>query len=283
MAPGTTFLTIASAYKGETDVSVWRDLATGLRGMESLLADEAFLGKYSTFARELFQPVARKVGWEAKPGEGHMDALLRSTVLGQAAGYEDSEVLSGARTRFTRFLKDQGSLHPNLRGVVYNAMAYQGDRGTYDTLWGLYRSAPTQEEKMRFLGALTGFKQPELLRETLERSLGPDVRSQDTVLAVGGVAGNLRGRDLAWEFIKRNWAEFDRRYGAGGFAVTRLVATTGAFTTEERARDVEEFFKTHPAPSAARTIQQSLERIRLNVRWLERNRRELADWFATRA
>ncbi|MSQ13283.1 MAG: M1 family peptidase [Dehalococcoidia bacterium] len=283
MAPATTFLSLASAYKGETDASVWRDLATGLRGMESLLADEAFLAKYQAFARELFQPIARKVGWDAKPGEGHLDAILRSTVLGQAAGYGDDEVLMETKSRFTRFLNDPKSLHPNLRGVVYNAMAHQGDRSVYSTLWDLYKAAPTQEEKMRFLGALTGFEQPVLLQETLERSLGPDVRLQDSVLAVGGVAGNLHGRDLAWEFIKSNWGEFDRRYGDGGFAITRLVATTGGFTTAEHARDVEEFFKTHPAPSATRTIQQSLERIGLNVRWLGRNRKELGDWFAARA
>ena len=62
----------------------------------------------------------------------------------------------------------------------------------------------------------------------------------------------------------------------------RLVSITGGFTTPERAQEVEAFFQAHPAPSAARTIQQSLERIRLNVRWLERNRQELARWFAAR-
>jgi puromycin-sensitive aminopeptidase len=99
---------------------------------------------------------------------------------------------------------------------------------------------------------------------------------------VAAVAAQRHGRELAWEFVKANWAEFDRRYGSGGFGVMRLVGITGAFTTLERAQDVEEFFQTHPAPAAQRTIQQSLERIRLNVKWLERNGRELAEWFAAR-
>ena len=63
----------------------------------------------------------------------------------------------------------------------------------------------------------------------------------------------------------------------------RLVSITGAFTTLDRAREVEEFFNTHPAPSAERTIQQSLERIRLNNRWLERNRQDIGEWLSTRA
>ena len=55
-----------------------------------------------------------------------------------------------------------------------------------------------------------------------------------------------------------------------------------AFTTLERAQEVEKFFHDHPVPSAQRTVQQSLERIRLNARWLEVNRQGLAEWFASR-
>ena len=46
--------------------------------------------------------------------------------------------------------------------------------------------------------------------------------------------------------------------------------------------EVEKFFEDHPTPSAARTIQQSLERIRLSVRWLELNRDAVGGWLASR-
>ena len=55
----------------------------------------------------------------------------------------------------------------------------------------------------------------------------------------------------------------------------QLVSFTSAFTTEEKREDVERFFRDHPAPAAERTIQQSLERIRINIAWLERNRDDL--------
>jgi aminopeptidase N len=84
---------------------------------------------------------------------------------------------------------------------------------------------------------------------------------------------------LAWEFVKSNWPEFDRRYGGGGFGLMRLVSICGGFTSEERLADVENFFQEHPAPAAERTIRQALERVRLNIKWLERNRTEVANWF----
>jgi puromycin-sensitive aminopeptidase len=127
---------------------------------------------------------------------------------------------------------------------------------------------------------LTRFQQKELLQDALERSITSEVRSQDSVLVMMSVAGNKHGKEMAWEFIKANWDELDRRYGRGGFAIMRLVSMTGAFTTLEKAQEVESFFEEHPAPSAQRTIQQSLERIRLNAKWLENNRQGLTDWFA---
>ena len=136
---------------------------------------------------------------------------------------------------------------------------------------------------MRLLGALTRFDDHLLLEETLERALTSEVRVQDAVLLVVSLANNLKGRDLAWDFVKRYWTEFDRRYGKGGFAITRLVGIGGNFASAARHDDVRDFFERHPAPSAARTVQQTLERIRLNERWLELNKQSVASWLADRS
>ena len=280
LAPATVFLSLAQSYINEEDASVWGDLSINLRGLETLLFDEAFFAQFQAFARRIFDQVVRRVAWDAQPGEGHLDALRRSTVLGQSGAYGNPDVLREAQNRFAHYLERPAALHPDLRGVVFGLAAQQGDRTTYDQLWELYRQATLQEEKNRFLGALSRFQQRDLLQETLDRGLSSDVRSQDTVSVVGAVAGNRHGRDLAWDFVKTNWDEFDRRYGRGGFAIMNLVSITGGFTKIERAQEVEEFFQSHPAPSAARTIQQSLERIRLSVKWLEQNRQGLQDWFA---
>ena len=135
------------------------------------------------------------------------------------------------------------------------------------------------EEKIRLLMSLARFQQQDLLRETLDRSLSDDVRLQDTIFVVSAVAANNQGKDLAWEFLKEQWDEFDRRYGGGGFGLMRLVAITNSFTTNEKRDDVAAFFEAHPTPAAERTIRQALERIALNVAWLDRNREELARRF----
>ena len=283
MAAATTFLELAEAYRGEDDGTVWGDLAANLRGLETLIQDEPYHEQFSAFARGLFQGAAARVGWERRADEGHLDALKRSTLLAQAGAYGDPAVIAEAQARFARYVHDPASVPPDLRGVVLGLAAQEGDSDTFELLWSLERQAQLQEEKMRFLGAVARFRDRGLLQENLGRALNPtEVRVQDTVLLVGAIGANRHGRDLVWEFIKEHWPELDRRYGKGGFAITNLVSVTGSFTTLERAREVEEFFSANPAPSAARTIQQSLERIRLNHAWLERNSEGLAAWFASR-
>ena len=281
LLPVTQFLSLAQAYKNEDDASVWSDLASNLRDIEQLISDEAIHPAYQGFAREIFGPAARKIGWEPKSGEGHLDALLRSTVLSQAGSYHDPDVTAQASERFQKYLQDRETLAPNLRGVVFALAAQSGGKDVYDQIWGLEGETDLAEEKIRLLMSLTRFQRPELLNSTLADSLSAKVRSQDSITLVAGVAANPKGRDLAWEFVKDNWAEFDRRYGGGGFGLMRLVSICSHFNSQEKADEVDSFFAEHPAPAAERTIRQALERVRLNIKWLEQNRQELTDWFAT--
>jgi len=279
--PATVFLSMVRAFIDETEAPVWGDLSSNLRGLEGLLLDEPAVESYRRFARGIFTKIVSTVGWDAKPREQHLDALRRSTVLGQIGAYGDKDTLAEARRRFVGFLADQSSLHPDLRALTFGLVAQGGGKSDYDTLWSLEKEAALHEEKVRFLGALTRFRDESLLGDLLERSLGDEVRAQDSMLVIVQSAMNASGRDLTWRFVRDNWGELDRRYGKGGFAIMRIVSIAGGFTTMERHDEVESFFKEHPAPSASRTIRQSLERIRLNVKWLELNREPVVSWLAS--
>ena len=278
--PATQFLSLVRAYKNERTYPVWSDLAGSLGWMGNLLAHEPYVSQFKALGREIFGPVVGHMGWNARPNESHLDALLRGTVIYELGRYEEAAVLQEALARFARFVQDPQAVHPDLRSAVLNLAAMGGDAATYEALRKVERRATLQEEKLRALAALTQFTERDLLRRALELSLTPEVRSQDTVRVVAGVAANPHGRELAWEFAKVNWEEFDRRYGGGGFLLIRLIeSVTSHFTTLEKAQEISEFFQVHPVPSAVRTVQQSLERIRINTRWLAHNRESLAAWF----
>ena len=277
--PVTQFLSLAQSYVNETNAIVWEDVSANFGKIDLLVADEPYYENFAGMMRSVYGPAGERVGWEAQPGERELDALMRSTILGQLGKYDDEATLDTAASLFDRYTDEPAEVHPDIRGVVFNLAAQQGDASTYQATWDLYDRAALEEEKMRLLMALGSFRDTALLGETLERSLSDRVRYHDTIQVVSGVAANRLGRDMAWDFVKDNWEEFSRRYSDGLFALSRLVGITARFTTQERLDDVEGFFDEHPTPAADRAISQSLETVRLNVAWLAHNREDLAAYF----
>jgi len=283
--PATTLLDLTAAYRGEDDATAWRLIAESLHDVETLISDTRYLEKFDAYGRELFRPAGERSGWDPKPGEGHLDALKRSTILSRLGHHSYRPVLAEAGRRFARYLKDPATLHPDLRGVVYNLVGQQADQVTYETLWELQRKAALQEEQVRLLMALSNPRDERLLQETLRRSLTDAVRSQDAVLVITSVAASRPsvGRDLAWSFVKDNWDELYRRYAESGFLIRRLVQIAQEFTTPEAVKDVERFFRGREAPEVRRAVQQAIEKIRVNAAWLKSNGKALERWFASRS
>ena len=280
--PATVFLELAQSYIAERDAIVWSDLAANLRGLENLLASAPCLEAFRAYARSLFADVAREVGWDPQPGDGHLEALRRSAVISAFGGYGDPDTQREARARFQLHAEGGASIAPEVRGAAFNLAAQQGGRAVYDELWRIHRDAYLQEEKARVLAALTRTRDDALLADLLRRSMSDEVRSQDAPLALTQAGALPDARARTWEFVKENWEEIDRRYGKGGFAVMRIVAIPAGFASAEREEDVRAFFEAHPAPSAARSIQQTLESIRLNARWLEVNGAAACEWLSGR-
>ena len=271
----SSFLKLARSYVGENEAPVLSDLSSGLRGIENLIEGYPFHEKYKDFCRNIFQQTAEATGWDKHDNESHLEALLRSTVLSNLGHYGDENTLIEASQRFSSFIEDPESVHPDIRSVVFALAAQQGGRDTYELMWNLEKQSELQEEKVRLHSALASFTKEDLLLETLDRSLSDDIRVQDSIRVIVNVASSGQGRSLAWDFIRSNWNELDRRYGDGGFALMRLVSLVSGFSTPDRLKEVEKFFSTNPTPAAARTIDQAKERIRLNMAWLKRNSEEV--------
>ena len=106
------------------------------------------------------------------------------------------EVIHEAEKRFAQFLRKPDSLSPDLRDPVYTLVAHNGNSSTFKKLVELYKKTKTQEEKLRFLGALCSFKDKNLLLRTLNFSLTKNVRSQNIQLPIIRVAANPYGFGL---------------------------------------------------------------------------------------
>lgn len=56
--------------------------------------------------------------------------------------------------------------------------------------------------------------------------------------------------------------------------------TTAGFVSEEKATEIEQFFKENPWPMAERVVKQNCEAICLNAAWLGRDAKAVQQWLA---
>ncbi|XP_076658475.1 puromycin-sensitive aminopeptidase isoform X2 [Halictus rubicundus] len=272
-------LQLMHAFQKEDNFTVWSSIDNAMRKIGILLSHLESLDAFKAFGRNLLRDICNELGWDPKPNESHCDTLLRSLVLDRMAGLNDADTIEEAKRRFELHITRKTILAADLRRPVYRAVLSNGNNETYQTMLKLYREADLHEEKDRILRSLGVVKDEGLLAETLEFAMSEEVRAQDAVYAIMSVSMSYKGRLMAWDFIKKHWQTLRDRYG-GGFLMSRLVKiVTENFVTEEQAQEVEKFFKEHPTPGTERTVQQSVESIRLNEAWLKRDLESIQEFL----
>lgn len=274
-------LELMRAFQREDNFTVWSSIVNTLSKIGVLVSHLEFEDSFKAFGRNLFRDVNTRLGWDPKPNESHLDTLLRSLVLGRMAALNDEDTIQEAKRRFDLHVNGTTTLAADLRSPVYRAVLSVGNTDTYETMIKLYKNADLHEEKDRILRALGAIKDETLLMKVLDFAMSDEVRAQDTVFAIMSVGMTYKGRLMAWNFFKENWKTLLDRY-EGGFLLARLVKfTTENFVTEELAKDVESFFENHPTPGTERTVQQSVESIRLNTTWLARDKDSIRKYLTT--
>jgi aminopeptidase N len=174
---------------------------------------------------------------------------------------DDTAVQRRARELALGYLDNSSSVPPTMAGAVLRAAASGGDRALYDRYVAqLPKMRSTPEEYYRFLNALAWFRDPALVTRTLELANSTEVRSQDAPTLIGLLLAQPGSQDQAWAFVKAHWKELSDRLGVFQ-GIPGIVASLGGFCSAERATDMRAFFAEHPEPPAARSLQQSIERI----------------------
>ena len=147
----------------------------------------------------------------------------------------------------------------------------------YDQILSHLKTNENPEQYYRYFFALSQFSDPKLLQRTLEYSLTPEVRSQDTLGLLAGVMYNPAGEKLAWSFVKTRWSDIEKI--VGGFNTGGLVSSTGSFCDASMREDVKNFFTSHPVPAAERSLRQAQERVNYCVDLKAQQSGVLASWL----
>ncbi|XP_058093294.1 aminopeptidase M1-like isoform X3 [Magnolia sinica] len=270
----SSLLSLMDAYREELDYTVLSCLITICSEIVKIVADATpeSSDDIKQFFIHLLQFSAGKLGWQPNSGESHLDAMLRGELLTALALFGHDITQTEAVRRFYTFVDDRNTslLPADTRKAAYVAVMQTvttSNRSGYECLRKVYRETDLSQEKMRILSSLASCPDPDIVLEALNFLLSSEVRSQDVIYGLAGIS--REGREIAWRWLKDNWDHISKTWGSG-ILITRFIrAIVSPFCSEDKADEVEEFFARRIKPSRGRTLKQSIERVRINAKWVQ--------------
>ncbi|KAL6888903.1 hypothetical protein ACP4OV_009929 [Aristida adscensionis] len=268
-----SLLHLIAAYKDESEYTVLAhaiDTSLNIADMMTVAAPDE-LDNLKKFLVNFLEPFAQKLGWDAKSGEGHLNALLRGTLFTALAELGHEATINEAVRRFNAFVEDRETtlLPPDVRKAAYVALMQtvnKSNKAGYESLLKIYRETDLSQEKVRVLGSLASSPDPDVVREALDFILSPEVRNQDAIFVLRGVSS--QAHEVAWQWLKENWDYISETF-SGTLLTYFVTVTVSPLATDEKGDEAEEFFKSRTKANIARTVKQSIERVRINAKWVK--------------
>ncbi|CDS43300.1 puromycin sensitive aminopeptidase [Echinococcus multilocularis] len=299
----TSALTMASTLRCEGDYIVWCELRTELGKLRSLLQERCatsndaagveattpFEEALNTFIIHLAEPPFKQLGWEAGKEESNNATLLRPLLIAMLGAAGAPEVVARATTLFDRHYKavmscDKGDadgcgaatacgdiIPADLRVAVYSTCMRHGGDGVYERLLNLHERATMHDERVRILHCVGCTGQSALAKRVIGLAFSDLVRKQDRLFPLMSLSsGSAIGRRAVWREIQRRIDTLMEDLAATSIVSHVISTCCKGFCSKADYEEVEAFFKAHPV-QCVRAVQQALESISLNTRFMDRD------------
>ncbi|CAI2170148.1 17754_t:CDS:10 [Funneliformis geosporum] len=282
----SNFLSFIKEFEGEDKYVVWREINSRLINILNVWFEQPtpIYHGLQTFNRELSSRLVSKLGWEYSESDDHLTTLLRTLIISIAGGANDPDTVKEAYRRFNLFTKqnDESALHPNIRGVVFKiVLSHDGGDEEFEAILRIYRESKTADQKLEALSGLGFAQRDDLIQRALQFAISEEVKNQDVISAFASLQSNPKSRRQLWNFVKDNWDLIHERYinflALFGNVIKRCI---DLFSSEDDIVDIEKFFSNRDCKGFERSLQQSIEKIRVNATWLKRDSKDVEEWLS---
>nr|XP_035961212.1 endoplasmic reticulum aminopeptidase 1 isoform X3 [Halichoerus grypus] len=209
-------------------------------------------------------------------------SMLRSQLLLLACVRKYQPCVQRAEAYFREWKEADGNLSlPSDVTLAVFAVGVQNPEG-WDFLYRKYQSSLSTSEKKKIEFALSISQDEDKLQWLLDEGFKGDViKIQEFPHILGAVGRNPVGYRLAWQFLRENWDKLIQKFELGSSSLTYMViGTTSQFSTRARLEEVKEFFSSlKEKGSQLRCVQQTIETIGENIRWMDKNFEKIRVWL----
>lgn len=271
-------LLLLDAHRKEHDSMVLSKLINVCYDVVEIITDAIpdAVNELKLFFISLLHSSAERLGWEPKPGESHLNVLLRGEVFTALASFGHDKTHREAMQRFQVLLNDKDTtlLSADMKKAVYFAVMRNvstTNRNGFESLLKFYREADGVQEKERILQTIASSPDPAIVNEVLNFLMSDEVRNQDINYGLSGL--RFECREAAWRWLQENWDKILMKYE--GFLLHSFVRDfVTLFSSNEKADEIEAFFASHVHTGVDKVLKQSIEKIRIKARWMESIKQE---------
>lgn len=268
------YLKMIKLFEQEKDKNVWSIICGSLSYLDRIVSD-ADRSHLEQFTKTVLAPIHAELGWEPKADEDQLRRQLRGLVIGSLGNVGNcGKTQKMAAEVYDKFAKSPASVDPNVIPAVVSILAACGDAKRYDEFSKLWKESKTPQEEERYLYALGGFKDSALLQKTLERTLNGEIRTQDGPYLIRSMMMNPQGRELTWNFVKKNWQEILAKFPDN--SISRMLEGLTALVSPALEKDVNDFIAANPIKQGGKIIDQHLERLKVAVLFQNREGSKMA-------
>ncbi|CAG8584761.1 4647_t:CDS:10 [Funneliformis caledonium] len=281
----SSLLSFIKEFEDEDKYIVWCEISGRFRNLLHAWFEQPtpiYQGLLA-FNRQLISKLVPKFGWEYSENDDHMTNMTRTFVIKMAGRADDPDTVKEAFRRFNIFTKqkDETALHPNIRGVAFEiVLSHGGGDEEFEAILKVYREAKTADQKTEALTGLGFAQRDDLIQRALKFAICEEVKNQDIIHLLISLQFNHNSRRLLWNFVKDNWDLIHERYSESRALFGHVIKyCIQLFSSEDDIADIEKFFSNKDCKAFERSLQQSLENIRVNAAWLKRDSKDVEDWL----
>ena len=238
------FLYAVEAARPGDARAVWQAVERALGRVEYLARGRPSHGAVEAYARKLLRPAFAALGWDPPPNEDADRMMLRADLIWSLGEWDDPDIRAEIARRFAAYRRDRASLAPDLRPAILHLTGRNADRPTWDAIHEMARAATATEDRVRFYYALASARDPALAADTLAIALGDELPSNLDVALINWVASAGERPELAWQFIKDDFAVLSDRFGPT-YKDSGPATVATNFTDKEHAAELAQFAPAH--------------------------------------
>lgn len=272
-------LKLLNAYKDEDSAMTWDIIAMQLGAIRKVMGTEELIEATKPYVLELTSKLYTQLGWEPKENEDYFDTLLRPVILSLSSFANNKNATEKAISLF-KDMNNPSDINPDLRAVVYNAVARQGDLEDFERLLNIYKSTKSAQERVNLVSAITNFKDESINLRVLEIIKTDSVRLQEVSYWIAYMFRNRHAKDITWEWLKINWDWLIDKFGTDIMTYSRFPKyAASSFSSREFLDNYLKFFESVETKGIDRSIKQGAETIKWQSKWREKDYPLILDFF----